>query len=162
MGSVLRVVGHVGHVDDAGDVAAAVADEDADARVLLADVALDGVFGLDGERAARVGELSHHGGGSCGRLGDRLGDVLGLAERAGDEDALAAGLQRSELLQLAEAMAVEGNAEMAGGLLRLACRFKAGREHHHVVARLVQLAGLVFPADQEVVGQRILLDVGGP
>ena len=90
-----------------------------------------------------------------------VGDVLGLAERADDEHALAAGLERVELVQLAEAVAVEGDADVAGRLLRLARRLQAGREHHHVVARLVQLAALVLPADQEVLGERVFLDVRG-
>ena len=98
-GQRLRVLGDVLDVDDAGDVAAAVADEDADARLLVADVALGRVLLVDRERAARVGETGHHLGGRGRGLGDRVGDVLGLAERADDEDALAAGLERLELVR---------------------------------------------------------------
>ena len=151
-GQLPGVLGDALDVDDAGDVAAAVADEDADARLHADHVLLGRVLLVDGERAARVGEAGHDLRRGGRGLGDAVGDVLGLAERADDEHALAAGLERVELVQLAEAVAVEGDADVAGRLLRLARRLQAGREHHHVVARLVQLAALVLPADQEVVG----------
>src|SRR5664280_1126523 len=156
-----RVLGDVLDVDHASDVAAAVADEDAHARLLAGDVALGRVLLVHGERAARVGEAGHHLGRGGRGLRDRVRDVLGLAERADDEDALAARLQRVELLQLAEAVPVEGDADVAGRLLRLARRLQAGRQHHHVEAALVQLAAFVLPADQEVVGERVFLDVRG-
>jgi hypothetical protein len=115
-----------------------------------------------GERAARIGQAGHDLGRGGRGLRDRIGDVLGLAERADHEDALAAGRQRLELVELAEAVAVEGDAEVAGSLLRLARRLQAGGEHHHVVAALVQLAALVLPADEQVIRERILFDVAGP
>ena len=118
--------------------------------VLVGDVALDGVLLLDRERAARVGEAGHHLGRRGRGLGDRVGDVLGLAERADDEDALAARRHGLELLELAEAVAVELDAEVAGRLLRLARRLEAGREHDHVVLARLHLALLVLPVDEQV------------
>src|SRR5450756_815003 len=161
-GQRLRVLGDVLDVDDPGDVAAAVADEDAHAWFLAGDVALGRELLVDRESAARIGQAGHDLGRGARGLGDRVGDVLGLAERADHEDALAAGGERLELVQLAEAVAVEGDAEVAGRLLRLARRLQADREHHHVVAALVQLAALVLPVDEQVVREGVFLDVAGP
>ncbi len=161
-GETLGVVGDALDADHPGDVGAAVTDEDADARLLFGDGALGRVLPLDGERVARVGEAGHHLGGRGRGLGDRVGDVLGLAERPGDEDALAARRQRLELLQLAEAVAVEGDAEVAGRLLRLARGLEADREHDHVVGARLHAPLLVLPGDEEVLRARVLLDGRGP
>jgi hypothetical protein len=147
------VLGDALDVDHAGDVRAAVADEHAHAGLFADHVVLGRVLLVDGECAARVGQAGHHLGRRGRSLGDRVGDVLGLAERAYHVDALAARVERRVLVQLAEAVAVEGDAQGAGRRLRLAGRLEAGAEHDHVVAVGVQLAGFVFPGDEQVVGQ---------
>ena len=151
-GQLQGVLGDALDVDHAGDVGAAVADEHADAGLLADHVVLGRVLLVDRERAARVGQSGHHLGRGGRSLGDRVGDVLGLAEGADHVDALAARVERRVLVQLAEAVAVEGHAEGAGRGLRLARGLEAGRQHDHVVAVGVQGAGLVFPGDEQVVG----------
>ena len=77
------------------------------------DVTLRRILRLARQRAACRRQQA---AGACGRaagLDDRLGDVLGLTERADGEDARPGGLERIELHGVAEAILVELDAQLS-------------------------------------------------
>ncbi len=137
------------HVDHRGDVAAAMADEDADPRRLVGHVAL-GRIGLGADAAAAgLGQQGHRPRRGRAGLHHRVGNVLGLLERAPDEHARPGGVQRPELVRGGEAPAVEHHAQPLGLLLQAGAGLQAEREHDHVELlldlRQVQLAWALKP-----------------
>ena len=129
------------HVDHRGDVAAAMADEDADPRRLVGHVAL-GRIGLGPDAAAAgLGQQGHRPGRGRAGLHHRVGNVLGLLERAPHEHAGPGGVQRPELVRRGEAPAVEHHSQPLGLLLQAGAGFQAEREHDHVELFL----GLLHP-----------------
>jgi len=158
-GQLEGVLGDAFDVDHAGDVRAAVADEDAHAGLHADHVLLGRVLLVDGGcRASRPGRSSPWRRGRG--LGDRVGDVLGLAERAHHVDALAAESSGAYSCSSQKPVTVEATPR-APAAAALARRLEAGTEHDHVVAVGVQRSGFVFPGDQQVLGRRILFDVQG-
>ncbi len=95
-----------------------MADEHADPRRLVAHLAL-GWIGLGPHAAAAgLGEQDHRPGGGRTGLHHRVGNVLGLLERAPHEDAGPGGVQRPELVGRGEAPAVQHHSQPLGLLLQ--------------------------------------------
>ena len=105
---------HRRHIDDAGDIDAAVAYEYTDARVLLGNVFFLGILLLPGQSPPNFGQQRSGGRGGCGRLADGLGDVLGSLTDPTGVNALATGGNQVKRRSLHEAPLVDGNAHGGG------------------------------------------------
>ena len=145
------------HVDDAGDVDAAGAHEDPDARRFAAQAAL----GRIGARARELAAGRDQGRGRfAGRgrgFGDRARDGLGGLEGAGHEDAGAVGRHRREVRGAREAVLVEVELEDLRQLLSVARGLEADRQHRQVEVLDLDLArvGRVAHRHPVVAGARL-------
>ncbi len=103
---------------------------DVAARALLGIDVGDRGFDLDGV----VVDQAQHPGRRGARLGDGVGDVLGILTAAGDEDAVGDGRDRLELgvaLEV-EAVGAAAEAEDLRDLFGVVGRREPGREDHHI------------------------------
>ncbi len=141
-----RVFHHRFHIHDAGDVDAAVADEDADARLLGADVDLGGGLHLPGQgvAAGRQKPAGQAGGGAG--FGDRPGDVLRPLEHAAGENPRTGGGHGQKRRRDGEAVFVDVDAETLGELPGFLRHLQADREHHHVEGLRLQAPVVVHVA----------------
>ena len=146
----LGVLHHRRHVHHAGDVDAAAADEGADARRLRRDVALGRELPLAGKGVAGRRQQRRDLGCRRGALHDALWNVHGLGGGTRGEDAWPAGLQRREFLDAGEAVLVELDAQRAGQVGSALGRLQTHGQHHHVKGLVVELAGLVLVAQDQV------------
>ena len=161
VGERLAVLHRARNVDDAADVRAAVADENADPGLFLGDVLLFGVDPLLREVAAPV--LQHFADLASGSGGgeDRLRDVDRALEGARDEDAPAVRQHGVSRVDVAEVVLFELDAELLRDLLHILRRVHADREDDHVELFLDDpgLGCRVF--DGDVMGHRVFFDYGG-
>jgi len=122
----------LGHIDHRADIDAAMADKDADADLILLRLLL-GVGLVDYALPPLPGQHAggDAGGGRC--LGDAFRNILGSLEGTGDDDPLAACLQRGEGGCPAEVVAVQFDAGHFGDAVGVPGRFHAHRQDNHVV-----------------------------
>jgi len=161
VGECLAVFHRAGDVDDPADVGAAVADEDAHPGLLLGYVPLFGVYPLPGEVAAAVVQHLADLGAGAGGAEDRLGDVDGALEGAGDKDPGAVRYHGVSGVEPAEVVLLELDAVLPGHIPDALRRVHADGEDDHVELLLddTLLGGGV--ADGDVVRHRVFPDDRG-
>ena len=160
VGQGLRIFHDGGHVHDAADVDAAVADENAGPGTDALDVLLERQLDLGDHGAAPGGEQAGCAGRCPAGLHDGLRDVLGPAEGAADKDAVAGGHDRVLDGGPAEAVLLELDAQGLGQRLSFLGRREANREDDHVVLFLDELAVFLHVGDEQVLGLLELLHGG--
>ena len=128
-----HVFGEGRDVDDAADVDAAVADEDADAGLLALDVHLRGqLFDLQLGTPGRSQQFTRSRGGGRG-LHHRLGDILGTLEGSADKDPRFVGGHRRKRRGPGKmSFRPDVNSQFSGQLHDLGGDFQAAGEHHQM------------------------------
>ena len=151
---------HLGHVDHSGDVDAAVAHEDADARLLGGDLPFLRIGRLGQEGAP---DLAQEGGRRPRRrrgLAHGFGDVLGRLEDAAGIDALPAGLHHLEGRIVHEAPLVGIDAADGRQLLGRRMGRQAHGQDHHIELFHLDLAVFVHVSEFQVMGAGIFRHPG--
>jgi len=141
-----RVLGHAGHVQVAANVRPAMTDEDADAWLFAAHVALWRELRRHAQRETGRAQPRRRRRCRAAGLDHRLRNILRLAEGADGVDTGAAGLQRVEEHRMAEAILVQFDPQPAAQVAHLRTDLHAHREHGQVEALCVQRAVLVLVA----------------
>ena len=151
------------HVDYAGDVAAATADKYTDARLVLGrDRDLWRVLGRGHQGASRLANRRQDPGCRSARLDHAVRNVLGLGERATDKHAGPGGLDGVQGADLAEAIAIEVDANGFGQRFGFGRFLHAGAEHHQVEYLLPEPALFGDIIDHDLAGARILFESRNP
>ena len=137
----------------------APAGKDPDPRRLSAYVPLRRIGGLADLGARFAREEGHASSGCPTGVHDGLGNLLGGGKRAGDEYTGPAGIQRFELVGLAEAVLIELYLHVLGQRDGLGRGFAAHRQDCHVEASAPQVTRLVVVVQDEIVRLGVLLDL---
>ena len=150
IGQGLGVFHDRGHIHDAADVNAAMANKDARPRADAPDVVLQRHFFLAGQRSPTGSEKSL--GAGCGAAGfhDCFRDILGSAEGAADKDAFPRGLDGILQSGLAEAVLLKLHAEGFGQFSGLLRRRQTDGQDDHVEFLLHKRAVFLNVFDEQI------------
>ena len=130
MGQGAGVVPHRLHIDHAGDIDAAAADEDADPGLFGGHIPLGEHRLFLGQGVTGLGEHLAGRGGGGGGFHHRLGDVLGALEGAADKNSGLAGGHRRKGGRIGELVRVERHPQGLAQCHHFGGHFHAHREDH--------------------------------
>jgi len=122
----------LGDVHHGGDIAAAMAYEDAHPRGLIRDVAFRGIMFGANLRAARGSKKGHRARGSAAGLHDGIGNVLRLLESSADKHAGSRRVQRAQFGGLRESPFIQGDADVFRLVEQRLTGLQSQRQHNHV------------------------------